>query len=69
MDTQINGINKSIVWWGVKTKMKANIGMGNFDELGLQLIQFKTVSEKSIKEPCSQRKLSKLVVSSAASVV
>ncbi len=36
---EMNGIEKSIIWWEVETNTKPIIGMDSFDKLGLQLIQ------------------------------
>ncbi len=39
LKTEMNGIEKPIIWWEVETNTKPIIGMDNFDKLGLQLIQ------------------------------
>ncbi len=39
LNTEMNGIEKPNIWWQVETKIKPIIGMGNFVNLGLQLIQ------------------------------
>ena len=39
LETSLNAVTKEILWWEVKAKAKAIVGMDNFELLGLKIMQ------------------------------
>ncbi len=39
LNTEMKGIERTIIWWEIETNTKPIIGIDNFDKLGLQLTQ------------------------------